>query len=401
MTEKEKQNQDLLQSNAETSKIHIFSDYVSLGLIAAFILIFFIGSICKTPEKVSVSERRTLATMPKLTVSSVFAQDNKKSFMSEFEAFSQDQFLGRDAFRKMSSVFQKYILLQKEMNGIYMVKDGQGEYAVKIEKQQDEKALDYAVSRMEFISQKYLGDNAVYVSFIPDKHYFTGKNQGYPSMDYDEIYEMLIEKSSKFASYIDVKSQLSLSDYYQSDSHWKQEKILPVADRLLKGMDTESGLLSPGESQLETILATDSFYGVYYGQAALSMNTDSIYYLTGPQTEAMKAYNLEGSQPKEIPIYDLKKAEDKDPYELFLDGPISLITIENPNATTEKELILFRDSFGSSIAPLLATGYQKVTLVDIRYLSPMMLDRFIHFEGADVLFLYSIPVLNTATSQFL
>jgi hypothetical protein len=75
---------------------------------------------------------------------------------------------------------------------------------------------------------------------------------------------------------------------------------------------------------------------------------------------------------------------------------VSLLRIDNPNANTDRELIIFRDSFGSAIAPLLAQGYKSVTLVDIRYLSSAMLDRFIDFHGQDVLFLYSTIVLNNS-----
>ena len=81
---------------------------------------------------------------------------------------------------------------------------------------------------------------------------------------------------------------------------------------------------------------------------------------------------------------------------MFLSGSKSLLTIENPNATTDKELIIFRDSFGSSIAPLLAEGYAKITLVDIRYMSPNMLGNFMEFTDQDVLFLYSTGVLNNS-----
>ena len=97
-------------------------------------------------------------------------------------------------------------------------------------------------------------------------------------------------------------------------------------------------------------------------------------------------------------IYDMEKAEGKDPYEMFLSGSLSLITIENPNAKDDRELIIFRDSFGSSIAPLLVEGYSKITLVDIRYLRTDYLDRFVDFENQDVLFLYSTLVLNNSST---
>ena len=32
-------------------------------------------------------------------------------------------------------------------------------------------------------------------------------------------------------------------------------------------------------------------------------------------------------------------------------GSVSLLTIENPNADTDRELVIFRDSFGSSSGP--------------------------------------------------
>ena len=57
---------------------------------------------------------------------------------------------------------------------------------------------------------------------------------------------------------------------------------------------------------------------------------------------------------------------------------------------------MFRDSFGSSLAPLLVDGYAKITLVDIRYISPALLDRFIAFDDQDVLFLYSVSILNSS-----
>ena len=98
----------------------------------------------------------------------------------------------------------------------------------------------------------------------------------------------------------------------------------------------------------------------------------------------------------EIPVYALEKAGGRDPYALFLSGSKSLLTIENPRATTDRALILFRDSFGSSLAPLLVDGYAKITLVDIRYISPALLDRFIAFDDQDVLFLYSVSILNSS-----
>ena len=69
---------------------------------------------------------------------------------------------------------------------------------------------------------------------------------------------------------------------------------------------------------------------------------------------------------------------------------------KNENVTTDRELVIFRDSFGSSLAPLFIEGYKKITLIDIRYIHPNMLSQFIEFNNQDVLFIYSTSVLNNS-----
>ena len=85
-----------------------------------------------------------------------------------------------------------------------------------------------------------------------------------------------------------------------------------------------------------------------------------------------------------------------DGYDTFLSGAQALLTVENPLAGTDRRLILFRDSFGSSLAPLLVPGYAKVTLADIRYLPSSQMGKYLTFTDQDVLFLYSAPVLNNS-----
>ena len=102
----------------------------------------------------------------------------------------------------------------------------------------------------------------------------------------------------------------------------------------------------------DTIDTIDDFYGVYYGQLALPVNPDKITYMDNDLFDDCVIINHETQ--KEIPVYDMALATGRDPYEMFLNGSISLITIENPNATTDKELIIFsgvrhREGFVASV----------------------------------------------------
>ena len=136
------------------------------------------------------------------------------------------------------------------------------------------------------------------------------------------------------------------------------------------------------------------FYGVYYGQAALPMEPDAMYLLESDLLKNCTVYDHESG--KTLPVYDESKLDSKDLYEIYLSGPRGLLTITNPAGNPGKELIIFRDSFGSAMIPLLLADYETVTVVDIRYLQIDLLDRFVDFGGQDVLLLYSTLVLNNS-----
>ena len=85
---------------------------------------------------------------------------------------------------------------------------------------------------------------------------------------------------------------------------------------------------------------------------------------------------------------------------MFLGGVIPFVRIDNPASTSGKSLVIFRDSYGSSIAPLLVEAYDTVYLIDIRSaminnIKGWQMMRLINFKEADVLFLYSTLVLNS------
>lgn len=358
-----------------------FKNISLVAMTAVFLCGFLLWAILKPTDPESVSERRPLATFPDVNGESVLSG----SFMTDFEKYTLDQFPLRDQFRTVKAVTAFYILEQKDNNDIY-IKDG---FASKLEYPLNSDSIEYAASRFRFIYNQYMADKdmRIYLSIIPDKNYFMAEKNGYPSIDYEKFISDM-RGHMNFAEYIGITQLLELSDYYCTDTHWRQEKITDVAQHLAAGMGVSLS------AKYIVNQADTPFYGVYYGQSALPLPHDDLYYLDNEVLKDCKVYDFETSVY--IPIYDLDKTKGNDPYEMFLSGSKSLLTIENPNASTDKELIVFRDSFGSSIAPLFAEGYAKITLVDIRYISPNMLGRFIEFTNQDVLFLYSTSVLNNS-----
>lgn len=351
--------------------------------IAALAALWVILTLCAWfgPAKdFSDSERRTLAQFPELSVQTVL----EGKFMTSFEDYTLDQFPMRDTFRQMKALFHYNALGQKDNNDIY-IEDG---YAAKLEYPLNETSVANALKKFQNLYEKYLTDSEnIIIAVAPDKGYYLSEANGYPAMDYEALFEQ-VQKGAPWAEFVDITDALTAQDYYFTDTHWRQERIGTAAEKLCKALGADWFR----EGELTQTKVERPFYGVYYGQAALPMDAEELFVLSGDVLDSCTVYNHETG--KTGSVYDWDKLDSRDLYDIYLSGATALLTIENPNATTDKELVVFRDSFGSSMIPLLLKEYKSVTVVDIRYVASDYVGNFVDFHGQDVLFLYSTLVLN-------
>ena len=348
---------------------------IAIGFILILIIIFFSNILIKD-KQVSISERRKLTQFPKITFKNIV--DGKVT--QTFEKYATDQFLARDFFRSVKAFNSIEILKQKDNNKLFE-KEGA---IYKIEYPLNTNNVKKSAAKINAVCDRYLKNNHVYYAIIPDKNYYL-KNDDHLKMDYNEL-QKIMKNEIKNMQYIDISNSLRLEDFYKTDLHWRQENLQKVVNTIQNGMNLEKNAF---QIQYDKIDVGD-FYGVYYGQLGIKVSPDKMYILSNQNIENCITYNYETK--KSGKIYDKKPSSDK--YDIYLSGATPLITIKNPNANNNKELLLFRDSFGSSLAPLLVENYSKITLIDLRYISSQLLDQYIQFENQDVLFLYSTLILN-------
>ena len=266
-------------------------------------------------------------------------------------------------------------------------------YAVSTETGFDSKSLDYAAQKFRQLYDSYLtaNDGHIYLSVIPDKGSFTVPPEGYVPASAQETAETLLAQLD-FVQYADIAPGLSLEDYYRTDPHWRQECLIPTAQALAQAM----GVPPAGDFQENTVDVP--FYGTYADKAEEPLAADTLRYLTSETLDACTVYDYE-TEAQET-LYDLSAVDTDTPYDLYLQGSRSLLRIDSPLAATDKTLVMFRDSFGSSLIPLLSESYRTIYAVDIRYLSSQLLGRFLTLDGSeDVLFLYSTMVLQNSRTM--
>ena len=239
---------------------------------------------------------------------------------------------------------------------------------------------DHALTVFDFVRETYFSDNKVYFAMIPDKHSFASGDKA----SYDEFFSYMTE-GMPYATAVEIYDLLELSDYYKTDPHWKQECITDVAQRINSTMGSKSF------SDIGLTTIEKPYVGVYKDRTDIGDITDTMVYLSNDEINAL---TVEGANA----VYDHKKFDGDDPYEFYLSGNQAVVKIKNANASQDKRLVVFRDSFACSIAPLLCKGYGEVIFVDLRYIMSDYIGEQVNFEGADVLFLYSTLLLNNSFS---
>ncbi len=368
---------------------------VSTVLVCVFLAVFSVLCIVNlvSPNDYSDIEKRPLAQFPSdVTFEQLMNNkeytdpvtgEEKDSPIKQFESATVDQFPLREFFRNIKVNFVFNVLGIKENNG-YAEEDGS---IAQIETVFDEETVDHQLGRLEYIYDKYLvpADSDVYFCLIPDKTYFFGKDYGYPTRDYEWLKDKIADRLPELTQ-IEIFDKLSLGDYYLNDWHWAQEHLLGVQQTIADGL----GITVSGD-YTENVL--EDFRGGYTNMSALYPSPEQLVYLTNEVLDECTVYDYETGKTGWFYNFDLY--ESKVQYDFFLSGSKSLLRIDNPNAETERELVVFRDSFGANLIPLLAEGYSSIYVVDIRYIMPDVVGNLIGgYEGRDVMFLYSATVLG-------
>ena len=322
---------------------------VTVVLLAAFLFGFGAWATLKPADSLSLSERRRLKQLPAVRMDAVLSG----KFMSDFEGYALDQFPLRDEWRTLKALNRLYVYRQKDNNGVY-IKDG---YAAKLEYPMNESSIDHAAERFRYLYENFMADAGarVYLSVIPDKNYFLAETNGYPAIDYEAFVEALREQTD-FAQYIDLFGQLTLDDYYRTDSHWRQERLPSVAAYLAREMgvaltarDTRSRCSTAPTTACTTATrrcpcSPIRCYAISRVKLLGGLHGSTTTRPAKPRRGVRHGKAARGTTP--TTLYPLRCS-------------ISLLSIENPNAETDRELIVFRDSFGSSLAPLLAERLRK------------------------------------------
>ncbi len=361
---------------------------LTLSLFLLILFGFSAAHLVLPDGEISAAERRKLAQVPEFTGEMLWNGE----YADSTEKYLLDQFPLRDSLRTIKALWQFDVYHMRDNNGIYLVRgtDGVNKSVCKLDRELLPAQVNATISNTNQVYETYLQGMRVYFALIPDKNFFAAKSNGYPSLDYERMDEMLEAGLEEGIDYRGLTpcSDLTLDNYYSTDIHWRQECLNGVVENLSLAMN----FAAPDFSKFSKT-EYGPFYGAYYGQSALPVSADTLVTLSDENTDAavVTGVGFDGEKA----VYDESDQKSLDLYDLYLSGAQAILTVTNPNGNTGKELIIFRDSFGSSLAPLLLDSYDKITLIDLRYVTTGILADYVEFHDQDVLFLYNTGLVNS------
>ena len=354
-----------------------------VGIIFILILFLFliINIIVPNKEK-SVQENRMLATKPKFRLSSLISGD----YDEKFEAYMDDQFVGRDMWRKLKVTVDRICGSRLE-NGVYIGRNGQLLEQIEVA---DENHLAANIKAIKSFSesQKKI---PVRMMLVPDAANVL--NHSLPALakpeDQTQMFSMVRKDLGDSVEWIDVSTELNKHKtekiYYKTDHHWTTLGAFYAFQAAAPSLGIEGDLSGKYVSHA----VSNSFNGMLASKSGVNLGEKEqidIYVPKEEDTDLIIDYVDEGK--RSTSLYDSSKLKEKDQYTVFLGGNSSLLDIRTVSTST-KRLLLVKDSFANSFIPFLTPYYREIVVVDPRYYSGTINDLMDSYRISEVLFLYS------------
>ena len=323
------------------------------------------------PKPFSENENRYLSAFPKLS----FESYKDEKFMEGFDEWLSDRFFGREKWIAMKNSADK-ILGKTENNGVFV----KNNMMMQIWRGYDEEIYSKNLNAVNnFVKNNpqapcyfMLAPNAqeIYHENVP-----SFAEVGSQKDFIDKLYSDLDEGIRTIDVYSALKENKESYIYYRTDHHWTSYGAFlaygAAADEL--------GYTPYVYDDLNIERASDSFRGTLFSKTLdSSITPDAIDYYTLKENEPqVKVYVFKDYDTKNGKvIYDEYNSlyfreflDVKDKYSSFLGQNSPLVTVENPNAKTDKSLLVIKDSYAHCLVPFLSKEYQKVTMVDLRYIN--------------------------------
>lgn len=338
----------------------------NISLCVVFVVLIFglfIATLLKKETKFSSSENRVLQTKPDFSVEALF----DGSYTADYEKYITDQFVMRDRWISLK-VYAEKALLKKEINGVYFGENG---YLIQQHSAGDvnQTLVDLNLNRLDQFVNAYKDRLQVNVLIAPTASSVLKDKVPKYADEYDQ--DKLL---NQIQSVVGADHFINVSDtlkehkdeyiYYRTDHHWTSLGAYYAYVKWAEAVGEQP--YTSEDFNIEPV--TDEFLGTTYSKVNIKVEPDTIhlYNLKKPM-EYFVTLNKDSNTTLDG-LYDLSKLEEKDKYPVFLGGNNAYVDIKT-SVKNGKTLLVIKDSYAHTFVPMLANHYERIIMLDYRYLN--------------------------------
>ena len=364
------------------------------ALFCAFIGVFLVANAVSPDRTFSEVENRNLEQLPAVdfgTPEKLFRDGNffNGQFMRDFETYTTDQFIGRDAWVDLKARTER-ALGKKENNDVYFADNDT------LITRFDQPAADRVTENLNYVNKFVENvDIPVVFSLIPTQACIWADRlpEGAPNASQTDLMTQA-QGAVTGATWADVYTPLMEHKdediFYRTDHHWTS----------LGAYYGYTGLASalgytpvPLTDYTPTVRSTE-FYGTVFSSSGVRWvkpDTITTYVPDDGITVVSHTYDNSGNPVEEQrALYVESFLSVKDKYSMFLGGNQSLGVVTTPN-TDKPKLLIIRDSYTDSLVPFLTPHFSEIHLIDLRYYKLSIQEYIQQNEIDQALVLYSVP----------
>ena len=386
-------------------KFKMTPNKLMIALFAVVLLVIPIVTAALPKQERSDNENRSLAKMPTLIDKNKWNKaegiddylkavkwkyiNNRegKAFKDDFETYFCDHMAGREIWVKTSNKLSQ-LSGQREINGVYTLND----QLVQTFKDYDESAVEASVKAMNAFAERF-SDIPMYLMLAPTaQEVFGSKIPSYTGLMSEKAFIDEVYGKMESVGTIDCTSYISghADEYvfYRTDHHWTSLGAFYAYQAAAKSLDYSAYGLNA--FNIETV--SRDFRGTLYSRTlddGIKPDVMEYYFLANGEPDVKMQCRNDREVNEYDSLYVREYLDVKDKYSSFTGSNVPIVTIET-NVDNEKNLLIVKDSYAHSLVPFLSKHYNKITMVDMRYINTSLNSLIKMDEFTEVLFMYNV-----------
>lgn len=359
------------------------SKTMTIVLFFGFLLLLPILTLLMPKQTVSEVENRTLAKTPDFSIQNV----KDRTYMNGIESYLSDHFVGRPNWIGMKTDIE-LLTGKNEIKDVFILDNR----LVKRTDAPDYSIVDGNVSAInQFANENNLPvflmlaptSSGIYMDELPaNSGNFNQK--GLIDYSYNNINSDIVTTLNAYSALYATRDEYI---YYRTDHHWTSLGAYYAYSSTIKKM----GFTPMALNRYDVEHASHSFKGTLYSDVLYDKIDDDVidYYFNRTGTEVTSVISGIGDNATTSDsLYFREFLDKKDKYSSYTGPNQPFVTIKT-NSTSDKKLLLFKDSYAHCLVPFLTQHYSEIVMIDLRYVTSSV-DSLVDIDSFDhALFMYN------------